>query len=280
VRGLLGGVVVLGLAAPAHAGAVKFGADLSRAPANVETCDQLSAATFFPPGQTFGSCSMTFQNLTTGETAFPPAGRGIVTRARVRVGPSTGPMQVVVEQALRQDNPGDPGHPTYACCQAVAASQVFTPAPNAVTQVPMRLRVRQDIAPDPRTGIYTDQHLALSVLSGNVQLPVAATPGQTSVLGVWFPAWRVGDERLGPPPSYPGFIALLNADWVRCPVAKKGAASTGDAGVAKKKKKKKKACGKKKRKKKGKKGAAAVRANAAALRGYYAHSRPLPSSAD
>jgi hypothetical protein len=272
-RGRLRGLVAcaalaVALAAPAQSQAVTFGANLGRAPANVETCDQLSSVTFFPPGQTFGSCSIIFNDITTGESVFPPVGRGIVTRIRVRVGPSTGPMQVVVEQALRKDNPASPGNPTYACCQAMAASQVFTPAPNAITQVNVRLPVRQDIAPDPRNGLYTDQHLALSILAGNVQIPAAGTPGDNSFLGVWFPAWAVGQERLGPPPSYPQFIGLLSADWTKCPAAK-------SASVAKKKKKKKKkGCGKKKKKKKKKgRSAAAVRADAAALRQYYAGNR-------
>jgi hypothetical protein len=261
-----GAAVAVSLAAPAESTAVTFGANLARTPANVETCNELSAATLFPPGQTFGSCSLIFNDISSGESVFPPAGRGVITQARVRVGPSTGPMQVIVEQALRKDNPASPGTPTYACCQAMAASQVFTPTPNTITAVNMRLPVRQDLSPDPSTGIYTDQHLALSILAGNVQLPAAAVPGDSAFLGVWFPAWQVGQERVGPPPSYPQFIGLLSADWVNCPAAK-------SASTAKKKKKKKNACGKKKKKKKGKKSTAVARANAAALRDYYSGSR-------
>lgn len=275
-RGRLAGALVMGalglaLAAPASSTAVTFGANLSRPVSQANSCDQISATALFPPGQTYGSCSLNFQNLTTGETVFPPAGRGFVNTVRVKVGPITGPMQIVVEQALRKDNPSDPGHPTYACCQAVGASQVFTPAANTTTSVRVNLPVRQDIAPDPKTGIYTDRHLALSVLAGNVPVPAAFTsPAETAVFGVWFPAWRVGDERLGPPPSGTGAVILFNADWAKCPATKKSAAHSA------KKKKKKKKCGKKKRKKTKRKSAAA--AQAAVLRGL--HGSPRTASLD
>lgn len=153
-------------------------------------------------------------------------------------------MQIVVEQALRQDNPGDPGHPTYACCQAINASQVFTPKANAITQIPVNLPVRQDISPDPSTGYYVDQHLSLSVLAPNVPIPASTDPNGS--FGGWFPAWKVGDERAGVYGGQ-GAVILFNADWSpagstaarKCPKAKKGAESA---------KKKKKRCKKKKRK--------------------------------
>jgi hypothetical protein len=221
------------LLAPAQSSAVTFGANLNRTPNNTTACNASSWFFFY----TFPTCSFDFQNLATGESGSPPVGRGVVDRVRVRVGPVTGPMQVVVEQALRQDNPGDPGHPTYACCQAINAAPVFTPAANAITQVAVNLPIRQDIAPDPRTGIYTDQHLALSVLAPNV--PIPANLDSNGFFGGWFPAWKVGDERAG---AYggQGAVILLSADWRSCPKAKQAQAS---------KKKRKKACGKKKRKK-------------------------------
>ena len=224
------------LVVPAQSSAVTFGANLARAPDNTTACNDPSWFFFY----TFPTCSFDFQNLATGESGSPPVGQGVVNRVRVRVGPTTGPMQVVVEQALRQDNPGDPGHPTYACCQAINASQVFTPNPNAITQVAVNLPIRQDIAPDPKTGIYADQHLALSVLAPNV--PIPANLDQSGFFGGWFPAWKVGDEGAG---AYggQGAVILLSADWASCPKASKAQAS-------KKKKKKKRACGNKKNKKK------------------------------
>ncbi|MGA8806029.1 MAG: hypothetical protein WB866_15175 [Solirubrobacterales bacterium] len=151
-----------------------------------------------------GGLAIAFATVASAVTLLVPAQSSAVTfganlaRApdnTTRVGLVTGPMQVVVEQALRQDNPGDAGHPTYACCQAINASQVFTPAANAITQIAVNLPIRQDIAPDPGNGLYTDQHLALSVLAPSV--PIPANIDQNGFYGGWFPAWRVGDERAG-----------------------------------------------------------------------------------
>jgi hypothetical protein len=208
----LAAVVLAVFALPASAGAsTTFGANLNRVPNNPSTCGSFDPgpAYGYAPG-TFDTCSWDFNDLATGESVFPPVGQGVISRVRVRVGPTTGPMQVVVEQALRKDNPGDPGHPTYACCQAVQLSQVFTPAANAVTTVPVNLSVRQDIAPDPASGYYVDQHLALSVLARNVPIP-ASSDSNASLTG-WFPAWRSGDERAG---GYgtAGYVILFNADW-------------------------------------------------------------------
>lgn len=226
------------LAAPAPSAAVSFGANLSRVPDNTTACNQIL---LFTPVNT---CSISSTDLSTGEGMHPPVGRGVITRVRVRVGPVTGPMQVVVEQALRADNPSDPGHPTYACCQAIRVSQVFTPRANATTSVAVNLPIRQDIAPDPKTGLYTDQHLALSVLAPNVPIPAASSPN--AGYSIFFPHWSPGDERCCP---YGGLGAMvtLSADWQRCSGAR--AASAKKKG----KKRKKKGCGKKGKKKRKKK---------------------------
>lgn len=233
---LLGLASGLLLALPAQSSAVTFGANLSRAPENLGTCASLS-------GGLYGDCSFDFTDIGTGESVFPPAGRGIITRVRVRVGPVTGPMQVVVEQALRYDNTVQPGKPLYTCCEAIAASQVFTPAPNTTTTVPVNLRIRQDLAPD-QFGVYTDQHLALSVLAPNVPIP-AASSGTAQLTG-WFPAWRVPEQRAGGA-GFAGAVILFNAEWTKCNGAGKSGAQSSNH---KKKKKKKKGCGKKKKKKK------------------------------
>jgi hypothetical protein len=206
-------LVLLALALPASAGAsTTFGANLdARQPDNSNTCGSFDPGPAFgyPPG-TFDTCSFDFNNLATGESVFPPIGQGVISKVRVKVGGVSGPMQVVVEQALRKDNPGDPGHPTYACCQAVAFSQVFSPAPNTTRTENVNLPVRQDIAPDPASGYYVDQHLALSVLARNVPIPASSDPN--SYLTGWFPAWHQGDERAG---GYgtSGYVILFNADW-------------------------------------------------------------------
>jgi hypothetical protein len=242
---LVAAAAALLLAAPASSSATTFGANLSRAPVDDWSCSYLFG--YFSFGTVNSpSCTVESQNLSTGESGFPPAGQGVVTKVRVRVGSQTGPMQIVVEQALRKDKSYDPGHPDYACCKAIQLSQVFTPAPNAITQVPVNLSVRQDIAPDPSTGYYVDQHLALSVLSPNVPIPLADDPQGN--LGGWSPAWSLGQERVDHWGFGPGATVLFNADWTqtsgpgasakKCKKAKKQAAAA----------KKKKRCKKKKRK--------------------------------
>ncbi len=209
---------------PAAAGAsVTFGANLAREPDNTATCITVQ---LFP---TYGpNCSVVSTDPTTGESSFPPAGEGIVSAVRVKVGPNTGRMQIAEEEALRKDNPADPGHPTYACCKLVALSQVFTPAPNSITTVPVNFPVKQDLAPE-ESGYYVDDHLSLSVLDENVPIPAATDPN--AGLGIWFPAWQtVGEERAGIYGTA-GAMVLFNADWdpVAGAAPNGGAAATGAA---------------------------------------------------
>ncbi len=186
--------------------AATFGANLNRPADSPFTCSHTS---IFP----VPSCTVNSTNLATGESPFPPVGEGIVSAVRVRVGPVTGPMQVVVEQAVRKDNPLEPGRPTYACCSVVAMSQVFTPAPNAVSQIPVSLRLRQDISPDAN-GHYVDQHLGLSVLAPNVPIPASLDSSGANSMGVWWPAWQgVGELRVGPSGSLVNPVVLMSADW-------------------------------------------------------------------
>ena len=207
-RGLIAlSVLIAGSAAlPASAGAaVTFGANLARQPDNQATCITAQTIPFY-----FSNCSVLSNNLVTGENSFPPGGEGIVSVVRVRVGPVTGPMQIAEEEALRKDNPADPGHPTYACCKLVALSPVFTPTPNAVTTVPVNFPVKQSLTPEP-SGYYVDDHLSLSVLNPNVPIPAASDPN--AAVGIWYPAWQTpGEERAGIYGTS-GITVLFNADW-------------------------------------------------------------------
>ncbi len=197
------GAGLLALLVPAPAKSDSFGTNLNRVPNNTSVCGQF----LFPPQP--ATCSSESIDLGTGESNFPPGGTGVVTQVRVRVGPTTGPMQIVVEEALRQDNPSDPGHPTYACCKAINASPVFTPAANATTPVNVNLPVRQDLEPEA-SGYFVDDHLSLSVLDPNV--PIPANLDNNASDGLWFPAWQVGQERAGIYGTQ-GAMILFNADW-------------------------------------------------------------------
>ncbi|MGB7588292.1 MAG: hypothetical protein WBM00_06250 [Solirubrobacterales bacterium] len=220
LRKLVPAVLLLAfVVVPTSANATTFGANLNREANNPYTCSQF----LFYGGPT--TCSAESIDPTTGESSFPPAGEGIVSVVRVKVGPTTGPMQIVEEEALRADNPADPGHPTYACCKAIALSQVFTPTANAITTVPVNFHVKQDLAPEA-SGYYVDQHLSLSVLDPNVPIPASTDPN--AGVGLWFPAWKLGEERAG---SYgtSGATILFNADWE--PAAAGGGGSGGGGGA-------------------------------------------------
>jgi hypothetical protein len=210
-------LTALAVGPAAAAATVTFGANLAREPDSAATCITIQVFPIYGP-----NCSVVSNNPATGENSFPPAGEGVVSQVRVKVGPLTGRMQIAEEEALRKDNPADPGHPTYACCKLVALSQVFTPAANAVTAVPVNFPVKQDLAPE-ESGYYVDDHLSLSVLDEGVPIP-AATDGGAGV-GIWFPAWQSpGEERAGIYGTA-GIAVLFNADWD--PVA--GAAPSGGA---------------------------------------------------
>ena len=193
------------VAVPASASAVTFGADLNRTPNNTATCLNLQLIVVAD------TCTVESTNPATGESGFPPGGEGRVSEVKVRVGPVTGPMQIVVEQAVRQDNPFEAGKPNYACCKVIDASPIFTPDANSITTVPVDFRVTQAITPD-ENGLYLDQHLALSVLAPNV--PIPANLDNNSSVGSWFPAWQnVGEERVGPNGSPLNAQVLFSAEW-------------------------------------------------------------------
>jgi hypothetical protein len=206
--------------APQAAHAIPFGTNLSRPPSI-----QAGFCPAFTPFQPQPSCAWYSVNLQTGESPFPPAGNGVVSLVRVRVGGSTGPMQVVVLRGLRNANttPSQPGPDSlftgdagYACCKAVALSQVFTPAPGTVTAIPVNLPTRNDLAPDPTTGLYVGDFLALQILRPDVRIPFAEDSG--AIAGGWFPAWQPNEERAG---TYgiTGAAILLNGEWTPNPAA-------------------------------------------------------------
>ncbi|MEZ5076702.1 MAG: hypothetical protein R2725_04600 [Solirubrobacterales bacterium] len=210
-------MLVIGLAAAlfgagtAAAAVTTFGANLNRVPDNAETCvgPNIQLIVQSP------SCTVESTNLATGESGFPPIGEGIVRDVRVRVGPRTGPMQIVLEEALRQDNPFEIGRPNYACCTLADASPVFTPRANAITTVRVDFRVLQSIVPD-ENGLYVDQHLALSVLDPTV--PIPASLSSNGFVGAWYPAWStVGEQKIGPAGTFVRADLLINADWDPAP---------------------------------------------------------------
>jgi hypothetical protein len=208
------------------AAAIPFGADLNQ-PANVNfDCTVLPGPPpAFTPGFTVlpsGAATCTWMNvgsllnLQAGTFVAPVA--GTVTQVAVRVGPVTGPMQVVVMRAFRDFN----STASPVCCIEVARTPPFTPTPNAVTTIATALPVRKDVVPDPINNTVTFDSLALSVLAPNVPVPAFDTgshdPSNFAIpaAAVYHPAVAPNQERFISS-GVGGFQVLMAADVTPSP---------------------------------------------------------------
>jgi hypothetical protein len=210
---------VLALAPAARA--IPFGANLNL-PANVPfDCTVLPVPNAFGTGDVvLPSRAPTCTWMASGTVNQPSAGSflapvaGTVTQVRVRVGPATGPMQVVVLRAFRDAN----STAVPVCCIEVGRTPPFAPAPNAVTTLQTALAVRKDVLPDPVNNSLTFDSLALSVLAPNVPIPAFDSgihdPGNfnsPSALA-FHPAVGPGQEAFATSSGVGGFQVLLDAD--------------------------------------------------------------------
>lgn len=152
----------------------------------------------------------------------------MLTAARVRVGPQTGPMQIAVLRSLRAPDV-DPPPPSggIVCCDVRFTSQVFTPAPNGVTTVRLpnvpvvNDRVPQP-TPDPRDRVLRFDTIALTALAPNVPVPAQATRNLGDGGFGLSPGVQAGQERFEGTTSLGGFVPLLNGEWVATPVRATG----------------------------------------------------------
>jgi len=187
--------VALMLVSAAPAGAqLRFGANLNR-PANVAYgCEAFPTTDFAGrrlfTGSGFGTCTYmgVGSAVSFAETPQAPA-EGVVTRVLVKAGPQVGPMQAVVLRSTRSGAGA-------ACCFFAAQSQVFTPQPNAITAVPVRLPMRKDF--DVQFGETID-YLGITVLAPGVPIPGhdEGVPGDITrgAATAWWPHVRPGDTR-------------------------------------------------------------------------------------
>ena len=209
VRALIG-VLALMILVPAQAGATTtFGANLGRVPD-----DWMVDCTILPPWgvPTYANTCTWFSNISDNENDIVPLGVGVITRARVRVGSHTGPMQFALGRA-QLDRNKEPGY-QLLCCVWRAAGPVFTPAPNAITTVTLNepvLHVR-----DFQSNQDEWDNLALSVLAPGVPIPAAPVGAGglniTSTAGACWPAVQALNTYCAP--GGPGrYAVLFNADW-------------------------------------------------------------------
>jgi hypothetical protein len=215
-------------AGPGAAGAatVTFGTNLTQ-PANAPlACGQGVLNQFllqFIVGPFNGNCMWSSVVVGSAAESLTAPASGTVTTVRVRMGASTGPMQVNVVRFLFRQT-GDPAKPELACCFLEAYGPVFTPTANAITTVATNLPVTVGATPPPNdtaTIAATDQ-LALSSLDPSVQVPLFATKNGENDLSVLSYAWYPAPSAPGVPAPSPnpiggfadmsGFKVLMNAD--------------------------------------------------------------------
>jgi hypothetical protein len=150
------------------------------------------------------------------ESLLVPIGLGTVTGVRIKVGPITGPMQVVVLRALRTVAV-DPTGANAACCFEMGRSAVFTPAPNAINTVAVNLPVLAEIGPALGSTLIAFDALGLSVLAPGVPIPAHDTGIYQDLAGpsalLFFPAFRPAAERADGFGTS-GYQLLMDALWV------------------------------------------------------------------
>ena len=140
-------------------------------------------------------------------------------------------MQVVVMRALYQ-NTATPGRPNDACCTPVARSQVFTPAANQISTIPVNLPVKEDATPPPEdiTTIADFDTLGLAVLQPGVPLPLYYT-GDTGQPADF--VWNTSTPSTVTPgfsTDTGGFFVAMSGEWTAGGAGGTGGAATGGAG--------------------------------------------------
>lgn len=238
----LAAVLAGSLAAAPSALAIPFGANLTL-PANVAfDCTALPLPNAFGTGFVLVPVPNGAQTCTwmaAGTAQQPDVGSflapvaGTVTQVSVRVGPITGPMQVIVLRSFRDFfSAQDP-----VCCTEAAHTPVFVPTPNAVTTIQTALPVRKDTVPDPVNRTVTFDALALSVLAPGVPVPAfdsgrhnPADFGAPSALA-FHPAIGPGQQAFASGSGVGGFQVLLAAD-VTPSASGQGPAGGGPTGTA------------------------------------------------
>jgi len=227
---LLVALTLAGLALAPAAAAIPFGANLNRPANSAVDCTLLPFGTFATPTNV-QNCTWTAVGRLGdfSEGLNVPAGRGVITAVRVRVGPTTGPMQAVVFRSLRRPpefrapnpEPALPGTDLPICCQVQSLSNVFVPAPNAVTTIQVNFPVVNDRTLEPGLEYYRFDTLALSVLAPGVPIPahdtgIYGSPTSQGALGFYPALTTVGEERVGPA-GLSGYQLLVNGEWVATP---------------------------------------------------------------
>jgi hypothetical protein len=206
---LLGALLAVGLLSPAAGGAVTVGAPLGLSANVSDSCQGLVIVGVAP------SCTMFGSDAGGAWTSQTPRGSWRITRARVRTGPSVGPMAFTVLRALRSQAGSPPAG--VICCTVPAESQVFTPAPNTVNELTVNLPAFNTVENIDGEPVEIVDYLGISMLNLNSSLPVhratsAADPAASASFTAFIPAIRAGQQAL----QFGGFFesaVLVNGEF-------------------------------------------------------------------
>jgi hypothetical protein len=194
------------VAQPTHP--VTFGASLAQAPNATFDCTvDPGIQAFAWKSCTWGNPLFNVSDASAGGLDVP--GTGTVYKVKLRVGNSTGPMQLVVLRTLFDPQDVAINH----CCVLVARSSVFTPVRNGITTSLVTLPVGEDGSPDAPVD-YLDQ-IGLSILEDGVTIPLindTALPIEDRAVDNFnAPAMTLNEQQLAGDPA--GWILDMQATW-------------------------------------------------------------------
>ncbi len=203
--GLILCLVLPGAAGAAQTASTTFGANLSKVtPQSTATCLSFylqPTCTLTTEADTLGGAGQSFI-VPQGPGAH---GTGTITAFNVAEGSATGPMQVLLLQALRDQSSG-----TVQCCTVVNATAPFTPAANAITTIPVSWATENDSAANA-DGVSAYDMMAISVSSG-VSLPVSTQGGAYD--RYWAPECAGTDgTQCGEGAGENRYVVTMSADW-------------------------------------------------------------------
>lgn len=226
---------LLCLAPAAHAATTTFGATLDLVTPNsdpAKTCangawwyaEQGVLLNPVPTGDR-GSCQFTASGFYNGQVfglAVPAS--GTVTAARIKIGSITGPMRINVVRTLFQQT-GSVANPASSTPFLQEYGPTFTPQANAVTTVPLNLKVRSQATPDPSdtSTVAGTDWLAIEVLAPNVPVPLVPYPNGTFFAA--FPGPTQGNVAAPSPNPLPNYgqlnyVVAMSADVTTTDAAK------------------------------------------------------------
>jgi hypothetical protein len=183
-------------AATAAARSVTFGASLKQAPNVSFDCSVIPCAYGTP----------TIEGRSTGGLDAP--GTGTISQVKLRVGASTGRMQIVILRTLI-----DPNNFNSQCCIMVARSSIFTPVRNGITTEKVKLPVKVGAL---STNLDALDEVGLQILEDHVAIPVineTSLPIQDQpVVDYNEPAFtKLGASQLAADPA--GYLLDMQAVW-------------------------------------------------------------------